>query len=1593
MFIEKRLRAVLFLCFLMLPILLAAQSALMINPNPVVFPDVEVGGMTTSSVYVSKADPYNPAPVGIQSISIVPEIFSYNFSPTLPYYLGDGETAEIILNCNPFTEGTVNGHLVITDNLYNVTDIPLSALVYTPTPPPPNLLIDPTIWDFGNVAVGDSLVKEFTVTLEAGAAFDANSVHSISTMGSAFYAYSYYAMPYPLGDGRSMTVRCVFRAVAIGTFTGELLIEDSTGEFYDLDLQGTGVAAPAGPQISVDPSIINLSLAEQNSNISQLKINNLGSLGFNYVIETDSLPPWIIVGESYDIEGKNITAPLSPGDSTYVNLRVTTTGLAPGEVYHDQIRVRATNADGTSYGTCDVYLEVTYRPVMAQFSATPTTPHLGDEVQFTDMSYTDPLSSTAVVSWSWDLDGDGTPDSNIQNPLYTYTEPGLYNVGLMVSNSSGATHEEYKTDYIHVTNNPPVITTAIDSLSIAEDGYYQAWFWDFFAEPEGDNVTFTAYGEAYLQIAILEDNVFQVIPVGNWFGTETLTLVATDQWGASSTHQITVYVTGVNDPPASKLPDVLYFVKNSTFNVDFGTYIYDIDNPVGELSLNMIQLAPTQPNIMVSYAAGIPGNLLASYTATPGWWGGPATYRVSINDHMGRAVTVDTLQIVVLERFTVRFGPEPLSYNLAGEIIPFVDLTLGNPDWWEWDFDNDGVVDSEEQNPEWFYTYAGLYSVKLTLGNTEAGETAFLLVQDMFNMIGTAVPPDAPAPPVMDPPGSPYNIQGDLIFPDGGEITILPDVTLNFLTEAPLELDGELNANGGTFQPGSGMNNWGGLRFGPGSGGSLQNCRFLNSNRPLTIDGGNPSLENLEFTPADTLELIDGEGLVIEGGSPQITGTLIRNYRTGVRLTGDGGRNTPTLTNIRVRNSSESSRPEGEITGILIEGDCDAILSDVIVSDYNIGLKIENEERSVSTPTLTNIRVRSSSETSRGLPVGILVSGEVAAQLEDVEIIGASSGLVYQGNGNATRTTPTLTNIRVRSSSETSRSFDSGIEISDQAAIILNNVQVENYTEGISITTGDSRAVSTPTLTNIRVRNSSETNRTVSTGLALSGNVVARVTDLETDNCTLGFSYLQSGDPSRVTATPTLTNIRVRNSSESSRNERLGILLDYPGRLVLDDVEIEDCTGALNVVNSQRALSTPTLTNIRVRNSSETQRFPNYGIMLGSGVTGSLSDCTVESSLQGLVIAPGNLTEIGPNFFKNCGVGIVASYPSGPRSLKAQTFKLEPDFPQMHPGWMFSAFDIQDSPSLKLQQNTMFGYYSLVMAGNSGINFNSNIAWGQTGIAMPFQMVGSTVQASFNNVRRSQDPLPGVGNINTDPFFVNVALDNLTLSSQSPCIDAGDPALPHDADGSRVDIGAHCYLHKADFEVDQIFVQTGSTVHFSNLSLGHNVPQLSQSYWDLGNNGSVEAQSFDWQHTFTQPGIYDLRLRMETGLLVDEIVIPGAVVVQNELLQPPDLHTVNRMGSDIHLAWNPVLLTVDEEPVAVDYYLIYSSIDPETGFRYVGFVSSPTLEYTHVGGAFDDRRFYLMIGYKGSRAQLEDYIRAHRELDPVEPSGGLRGRR
>ncbi|MCK4654581.1 MAG: T9SS type A sorting domain-containing protein [Candidatus Cloacimonetes bacterium] len=57
-------------------------------------------------------------------------------------------------------------------------------------------------------------------------------------------------------------------------------------------------------------------------------------------------------------------------------------------------------------------------------------------------------------------------------------------------------------------------------------------------------------------------------------------------------------------------------------------------------------------------------------------------------------------------------------YPLSGIIpleVQFTDLSIGNSIGWMWDFENDGIVDSNEQNPLYLYEQVGNYSVALTV--------------------------------------------------------------------------------------------------------------------------------------------------------------------------------------------------------------------------------------------------------------------------------------------------------------------------------------------------------------------------------------------------------------------------------------------------------------------------------------------------------------------------------------------------------------------------------------------------------------------------------------------------------------------------------------------------------------------------------------------------------------------------------------------------------------------------------------------------------------------------------------------------------------
>jgi PKD repeat protein len=70
------------------------------------------------------------------------------------------------------------------------------------------------------------------------------------------------------------------------------------------------------------------------------------------------------------------------------------------------------------------------------FNATPTSGASPLQVQFTDLTFSsDPIG---VATWAWDFDNDGNVDSNVQNPLHTYTTGGVYSVALTVTDATSS---------------------------------------------------------------------------------------------------------------------------------------------------------------------------------------------------------------------------------------------------------------------------------------------------------------------------------------------------------------------------------------------------------------------------------------------------------------------------------------------------------------------------------------------------------------------------------------------------------------------------------------------------------------------------------------------------------------------------------------------------------------------------------------------------------------------------------------------------------------------------------------------------------------------------------------------------------------------------------------------------------------------------------------------------------------------------------------------------------------------------------------------------------------------------------------------------
>ncbi len=1554
-------------------------ASLSVSPSILPFGDVEIFNSAYQTVTLTATgDP--GAQIEVQSLDLVGDTqYSLFNPPTTPFTMTVPQEVLITVEFLPTDAMPYYGTLTVTDG--NAATYPVQLMgsgFYIPMAS--WLEPSPSSLDFATVELGT--FSQLPLNLYAyGDPYTPTpvTVDSLVIVGSADFQASpdyHFIVPFQIAVGEFNQITVTYTPSTTGLANASLYVYYDSSQLITIPLAGNGLQTVADLQItplSVDFGYVAL----MNTGYQEVLLTATGP-GTASITITDLM---ISGGAEFSV----FSAPPTPftinaPQSVSVTLAFTPAGMT-----------------GPYWATFTVYTGVTSYPVsltgqaflpptqiVADFVGTPLIGHAPLAVQFTDTSTVDPFDPiSSIEGWRWDFDLDGSIDSYAQNPLHVYSEPGVYSVKMTAISYTGQVYECLKENYVSVGNIAPVVAAGAPAvLSFNEDTIGGPWpLAAMFYDADGDTLYYAVSGSEHISPEIVTNSQLRLHPSENWYGTESIGITAIDPYGSFAEHTISVTVLPVNDPPVLDIPPDMYFIHNSDYTVDFAQYISDPDNIMNHLSLTLEHIAGPGDITYVYLpinAPNVPGQFLIKFS-TPQQNPMQDTFRLTVNDNAGRAIaqTVFIMHLIVHFEPLVQLGD---LYQFAGQTVLFYDATLGNPDWWIWTFGD--TETGTTQDPQHTYPLAGTYDISLTLGNTQANEQATVVLPALFTLVGTSVTPGN-VPAVWDSLSSPYNLFGNVQIPGDLVVNILPNVEINLFGDDPLQISGTLNATRARFRP-QGGSSWGGLKFlGDGNfrePSSLTDCDILDAELPVDIIDSSPNLSGINIALTDTTGtlLMEGPGLMVTGSSaPVINDLEISNYCGGLVIDSDGtaDRTTPTLSNIRVRNSNESSRfvPEASIGASIY---CDVSIDSLEIANFATGLMFSGGDRDrTSTPTLSYIRVRNSDESSRSILLGMRISGDIAPVIDNLDISGVNNGIRIEAiSGN--RSTPTLSNIRIQNSNESSRSEDYGIGIEDIGPLMISNGEILGFYHGVRINNSEN-ILGTPTLSNIRIRNSDESSRQENIGLEIHGPVAITLTGSRIEDYPIGIKYIGSGRGGVPSAK--ITNTVVRNTLPQ-RLSSIGMQLHDLGRIVCRDDSIGGFNVGMEVMNDSpfRDYSLPSLNNLTLAISEENIRFDNVGIFLGPRVGGTLAGCDINGAKTGIFIADGNLTTVNANRVRNCEVGVKGASANVPKSISHQEVILEQAFALAHQTWDFHAFDISLAGPWTVHNNTVVGYPKLLMANNTNAAFLANIGWGQAFLSSPFTITNSSLTVNYNDLYTAQ-PWTGTANINADPGFLDPALMDYNIGYASPCVDAGDPFLPLDPDGSVCDIGAHFYPHRSDLTAGERFVQTGTTVVFTNTSIGHDFPFTTVG-WDLNADGSIESSSRDWQYTFNAPGMYNIRLIMTSGPLQDIRTYNAYIVAQSNLLQAPQNVQITMANGMVELDWDPVQQTQDGDPITVEHYIVYRGDVLDEYFDFVGYTTNFLTQYSHTPDPLAERGFYVVLGYAGSLRQMMDFINANRRI-------------
>jgi len=266
--------------------------------------------------------------------------------------------------------------------------------------------------------------------------------------------------------------------------------------------------------------------------------------------------------------------------------------------------------------------------------------------------------------------------------------------------------DDGEVDEYNIDGSPVVVMSCPSWFFNSDDGWQDAYFHESNCKmvANGDWVVAAWHDCAKLQNAYWGEEGYD-----GWYQQSEIAITISDDGGASWS-------------------DIRYINANPNDNVIDPVNHYD-----GNYAPELAGMLPVNISL---------GDDLEILSNTPGDYHAKLNFIFMDDGDYGSAANTDIAGNGSLTNSAIRYAaidleiggsPIPLAAEFTADVIfgeppltvNFTDLSTGSPTTWEWDFDNDGTIDSYQQNPMNIYIEDGLYTVSLTVseGTNEDTET------------------------------------------------------------------------------------------------------------------------------------------------------------------------------------------------------------------------------------------------------------------------------------------------------------------------------------------------------------------------------------------------------------------------------------------------------------------------------------------------------------------------------------------------------------------------------------------------------------------------------------------------------------------------------------------------------------------------------------------------------------------------------------------------------------------------------------------------------------------------------------------------------